>query len=194
MAYLVHDPSLMAAIRSETRPAMAGNTFNPSYSMENCPRLNALYQEILRISNASASLRTVTAPTEIGGKLLKSGIKVIMPCQQLHRDENAWGINANQYDPERFLKNGKLRHSPSFRPFGGGKTQCPGRHLAKQEIFSFITLALHRFQIGLAQTLPKSRDANISEGVPRFDHQTPCMGIMGPLNGTKVMINIKEQL
>lgn len=194
MVHIVHNPSLMASIRSETGPAITGNTINPSYLLESCPRLDAMYHEVLRISNAAASIRHVASPTEIGGKMLRSGTKVLMPYLQLHCNEDVWGSNANQYDPERFLKNGKLRQNSSYRPFGGGTTYCPGRFMAKREVFSFVTFALHRFQIRLAQTLSKFESANPSEGIPRFDNRTPCMGIMGTPEGTNVVINIKENL
>lgn len=192
MIHIIHDPSLMASIRAETGPAITGNTVNPSFLLESCPRLDAMYHEVLRISNAAASIRHVASPTEIGGKLLGSGTKVLMPYLQLHCNEDVWGRNANQYDPERFLKNGKLSRNSSYRPFGGGTTYCPGRFMAKQEVFSFVALALHRFQIGLA--LPPSTFGFSSppEQIPKFDNRTPCMGIMGTPKGASVIINIKE--
>lgn len=194
MVHILHDPSLMASIRAETGPAITGSTIDPSYLLENCPRLDAMYHEVLRISNAAASIRHVASPTEIGGKLLGSGTKVLMPYLQLHCNEDVWGSNANQYDPERFLKNYKLSRNSSYRPFGGGATYCPGRFMAKQEVFSFVTFALHRFEISLAQSPTKLGIGSPSEGIPKFDNRTPCMGIMGTPKGKDVIINIKKTL
>jgi cytochrome P450 len=38
-------------------------------------------------------------------------------------------------------------HPAAFRGFGGGKTLCPGRHFATNEILLFTALIVHGFDI-----------------------------------------------
>jgi hypothetical protein len=46
--------------------------------MEKCPRLEALFDEILRVNLASALARQIVAPTVIGGKVLHAGTRIIV--------------------------------------------------------------------------------------------------------------------
>lgn len=46
--------------------------------MEHCPRLEALFNEVLRVVLASALMREVIGPTIIGGKVLRPGMKLIV--------------------------------------------------------------------------------------------------------------------
>jgi cytochrome P450 len=39
---------------------------------------------------------------------------------------------------------------PSYKPFGGGVTLCPGRNVAKQKVFVFVHQLLHRLKEKLA--------------------------------------------
>ena len=184
----------MAAIRAETSPAIIKNTIDPSYLMRNSPRLEAMSQEVLRVLNAATSIRQVVSPTEVGGKLFRSGNKVLMPYQQLHQDEDVWGVDASRYDPERFLKRSKMLHSPSYRPFGGGTSLCSGRFLGKQGVFLFVALALHRFQIKVVTNQSDLADADLRAQIPGPDKCEPRLGIMGPQKGSNVMITIRERL
>jgi hypothetical protein len=55
------------------------------------------------------------------------------------------------FDPERFLKDGKLDQSvqdPEDRVFGSARRICPGRHFANRTIFLRIATILATFDIG----------------------------------------------
>ncbi|PQE12390.1 cytochrome P450 protein [Rutstroemia sp. NJR-2017a BVV2] len=63
IAYLVHDQSLLARIREEVAPAIEGESVNLNHLTENCPRLESLFNEVLRVNSAGALAREVIAPT-----------------------------------------------------------------------------------------------------------------------------------
>ena len=92
----------------------------------------------------------------------------MVSARQLHFDKAAFGRDGFKFEPQRFYKDPGLQRSPSFRPFGGGVTLCPGRHLAKHTVLTFISLALHRFDITLASPQP----------FPQFEERKPIVGIM----------------
>ncbi|PQE17132.1 cytochrome P450 protein [Rutstroemia sp. NJR-2017a BBW] len=77
IAYLVHDQSLLARIREEVAPAVEGESVNLNHLTENCPRLESLFNEALRVNSAGALAREVIAPTLFAGKMLRKGTKLM---------------------------------------------------------------------------------------------------------------------
>jgi len=72
--------------------------------------------------------------------------------------ENVWAVFYDEavypapstYDPERFLKDGKLDRSvsdPEDRIFGSGRRVCPGRHFALRTLFLNISCTLATLDI-----------------------------------------------
>jgi cytochrome P450 len=193
LAYALHDENLLASIRNEIDPVVNEGLTGLEYRLEHCARLDSIYNEVLRLTASSSSIRTVLSTTEIGGKQLRSGTKVLIPYRQLHFNEDIWGNDAKTFDPERFLKNKDLARNSSFRPFGGGTTYCPGRFLAKREVMTFVALLLYRFDIALAThpALPASKDKATKPAFPRLEEQKPCLGIMGPAKGHDVCLKVR---
>ena len=189
----MHDQQLLDKLRSEVSPAVHGNDIDLDYLVNQCPYLDAVYKEVLRVTASSSSVRTVTAPTKMHGKTLSPGNVVLIPCRQLHFDEAAFRGNALQFVPERFLNNKELSHNPSFKPFGGGTTYCPGRFLAKREVVTFVALFLRRFEVSLrpleSQSELKLKEHHLS--FPKIEEMKPCLGIMGPAKGEDVKIYVR---
>ncbi|KAL8768270.1 MAG: hypothetical protein Q9194_005746, partial [Teloschistes cf. exilis] len=129
-AHLLHDPALYAAIKAETDRTFTNTTNNENIDLARltkaCPRLEAFLNEILRFTVSSQSTRRVDSPTIIGNKTLQPGAFVFIPYRQLHFNEDVFGADAKEFKSERFLQNPELARHPSFRPFGGGTTYCPG--------------------------------------------------------------------
>ena len=129
--------------------------------------------------------RKVLEPTVIGGKVLQPGNSVIIPSRQLHKNEDVWASNVNEFDAFRFAKNKSLARHSSYRPFGRGVTYCPGRVLAKEEVFGFIAILLHRFNIKLAQFCDGKKQV-----FPQLDDSTPTLGITGPAKSMDVILDM----
>ena len=184
MAYILRRGNLLAELREEVLPAVNAGTHGLEYRLEGqCPRLRAVYLEVLRLSASSSTLRGVMTTTEIGDQIFKGGAKVLIPYRQLHMNPEIFGRNAEQFDPDRFLHDKDLSKNPSFRPFGGGRTYCPGRYLAEREILTFIALAVARFDIEVFD----------ERGFPRMDKEKFCLGIMEPVKGDDMVLTIKPR-
>lgn len=110
-----------------------------------------------------------------------------MPSRQLHTNENVWGENVRDFDPFRFLKRKGLARHSSFRPFGGGGTYCPGRVLAREEVYGFIAILLHRYEMELASD---SADEEERPPFPLLNDATPALGITGPMRDMDVIVGI----
>ena len=68
--------------------------------------------------------------------------------------------NPKQFIPERFIceETGKYKPHPFNIPFGVGKRECPGKSLAKLELYLFFATLLHQYSF-----LPAK------EGAPKLD-------------------------
>lgn len=189
ISFILCDPKLLAAIKAEIGPAFHDNIVDYSYLYDNCPRLTAIHIEMLRLTFGSFSVRKVAAPIVMGGKKLLPGNTVIVPIRSLHYDADVFGRNATQFDPKRFLDNPQLEKNPSYRPFAGGLTYCPGRFLAKRQNVGFVAMLLHRFDI---EVVDRERGPKGEMAPPKIDHDSPSLGIMGPVKGTELFVRFKE--
>ncbi|KAI3331381.1 cytochrome P450 [Ustulina deusta] len=142
---------LLEIVRKETAKAFNGDDVDVSCLIDValCPRLKSVWDETIRLTAFAASVRFLTCDVELGGKTLRKGNRLIMPQRQLHFSQDAFGSNAHEFDLERFIRNPALLRHPSFRPFGGCATMCPGRNLAKRTTLAFVAMALKRFDITL---------------------------------------------
>lgn len=129
------------------------------------------------------SVRTVQSPTTIGGKTLRTGGDVLIMHRALHSNEAVWGADATQFNPERFLKNKALATHASYRPFGGGSTYCPGRVIARQEVFIFLAIALQRLDMELAP----------GQAFPQLDDTQPSIGVTGPRPDMDLFVTVSER-
>ncbi|KAL8992989.1 MAG: hypothetical protein Q9169_006679 [Polycauliona sp. 2 TL-2023] len=180
LAYLLKHPQLLEQIRNETTPAFEADTPNVDYLKDSCPLLDGVWNETLRHSAYSASVRHIQEDTVIGGKTLRKGNRLMIPYRQLHFDEGVFGEDAQSFEPARFQKNAKLLRSASWRPFGGGVTMCPGRYVAKESVAIFIAIVFRRFDIEFVtgQVFPTG-----AEG-------TPVLGIMNVQDGEDPLVRI----
>jgi cytochrome P450 len=78
IAHLVHNPPLLDQIRQEVLPAVEGRTINETYLLEQCPKLDSLFNEILQLTVSSSLARVIIQPTVVVGKLLKPGNKLMV--------------------------------------------------------------------------------------------------------------------
>lgn len=194
LAYLVHDPELLESIRAEITPGVINDTPNVSYLVDNCPRLDAVWLEVLRLETSSSLMRYVTKATVIGGKTLEKGNNVMVPYRLLHFEQDVWGKDASQFDPERFLRRRNLSRSTSFEPFGGGRNLCPGRFLAKQVVFTFVALSLSRFNISLdgAGLGHNSLDER-AQPFPRAELSRPGLSTLSPVAEDRLLLRLKPR-
>jgi cholesterol 7alpha-monooxygenase len=127
----MHSHSLYETIYTETAPASnEDNTANVDHLVNHYPHLQSAWLEVLGVTNAASAARKVTAPTTIRTKLPKPGHKVLSPLRQLHFDAEVFP-DPETFDADLFYRNKSLERYPSYKPFGGGVTLCPGKNIAK---------------------------------------------------------------
>ena len=188
LCYVIRDSNLVNAVREEVKPAMRTDGIDYKYIESQCPQLNAVFYEVTRLASSAQSVRFITEDTAIGGKLLRKNNRLMIPLRQLHFDKSVFGpVSLDLFDPDRFLRDKKLAQSTSWRPFGGGITQCPGRHLAKLCVTSFAAIFLHTYEVAFAE----------GEGIPEIDLTRPWLGIAsakGEESGPWIDISLRSEL
>lgn len=71
---------------------------------------------------------------------------VLLPL--VHRDPAAWGEDAAQFDPDRFLPERSQGRNPhAYKPFGTGQRACIGRQFALHEAVLVLARLLHRYDM-----------------------------------------------
>ena len=188
LSHILTNSDLLDSVTTEV---CSGNEESSSPSLvhltKNCPILNSVLQEVLRLYTSSASMRFIAEDTVVGGKLLRKGRKVMIPYRQLHEDPSAWVDDSLQFRPERWLKNAALKRNPSFRPFGGGATLCAGRNIAQQEVLSFVGIVLSRYNIEVLDVEGENQN------FPRVDELKPTLGMMSPFLGHDCRVRISPR-
>lgn len=186
----MYNPQLKEDIKREVAPAFKNGTQHQpdiEYLLKECPKLNAAFYETMRIHGGASTFRRVVEDTTIAGFEFKSGSDVMMPYRQLHLNKEYWGEDAERFDIDTFLESPKLASARTYRPFGGGATYCPGRHLAQQTALSYLATLVTRYEIQVVGGIE-------SQAFPEMDDKVPTLGIISPVPGQDVQVRVEAVL
>ncbi|GAP91250.2 putative cytochrome P450 [Rosellinia necatrix] len=195
------EPELLSMVREEVaetlRPAGGGEDahlknyeLNISDLRDRCPMLIAVYRECLRLGSDNYSTRMVKENTLLADRYyLKKGAVVQIAGGVMHADRSIWGDSVEEFNPTRFLAGGQQLgnakqmpiHPAAFRAFGGGKTLCPGRHFAMNEILTLVSLTILMFDM-------KAPDGGKIK-VPRKNDGVLPVHILEPISPVKVLVS-----
>ena len=156
------DKSLLSRVMEEIETAEREDGSLDVPTLVALPLLQSIFQEVLRLYVDVLVTRELkedlTLPLD-GERRVKlgNGSVVLVPSWLGHRDESLWvSPPCNQFYAERFLKSdpdtGKQTFTMrgtegKFFPFGGGRTICPGRIFAKQEVLASVAVVLLSFEM-----------------------------------------------
>lgn len=193
---IVKDPSLLQAVRDEVATVIQSGSDGGKLTIDHqklvaLPLLQSIFTETLRLRVNFNIMRDVKQPTTLDGRSIPQGVMLQAPMQVAHYNEKVWNAvgdhPAGQFWAERHIKwteKGTKRvysmaGSPaSYFPFGGGANICPGRRLAKVEIFTTIALIVSRFDIELVGW--NNLDGSPSARAARSDLRFSGAGAMPP--------------
>jgi cytochrome P450 len=107
-------------------------TFDEPLTLEILNRMTYLelaIKETLRLIPIVPFLgREVKEDFDLGPCTVKPGMLVAINVFSLHRRKDIWGEDAEEYNPDRFLReNVENRHPFSFIPFSAGARNCIGK-------------------------------------------------------------------
>jgi cytochrome P450 len=142
-------PEVQEAVRKEIQtlyPADAPANYEPSYTeIHDLPILTAVLYESLRMFPPISQLinRRTEVPVVLGGKIpIPKGVFLGYNAYSTNRDTEFWGIDSDEFKPERWGKNmdeinllyRKANSKGAFISFHGGRRACLGQKFAMQQL------------------------------------------------------------
>lgn len=136
--------------------------------------LKATIHEAMRLYPAAwMTERVVLKDDTIGDYVIPAGTHIMTFFYGLHRNEKLWDT-PDEFQPERFLKDGKVIKAKGFFPFGVGPRMCIGNHFALAEIMFFVHAFFEKFDVETTGQIPE-------------------MNPLLTLQPNKVILNIKKR-
>lgn len=154
--YLSRNAEVLAKAQAEV-DALLGEDPEAEPTFEQVPKFRYLRRcldEALRLwPTAPAFARSPRERTVIGAGTAHEVVMepddwamIILPT--MHRDPQAWGPTAEEFDPDRFLpENSRGRMKNVYKPFGTGDRACIGRQFAIHEAVLVLARLLHRYDV-----------------------------------------------
>ncbi|WP_454561907.1 cytochrome P450 [Mycobacterium haemophilum] len=150
--YLSINPDIAAQARAEVDQRWPERTF-PIINFGDIAKLRYLRRvvdETLRLwPVAPAYLRKARRDTTLGnGKYnFQQGDWALILLTAAHRTD-AWGPDANEFNPDRFLPENLRKLPPyTYKPFGTGPRACIGRQFALHEMVLALAAIVHQFTV-----------------------------------------------
>ncbi|KIJ36043.1 hypothetical protein M422DRAFT_261592 [Sphaerobolus stellatus SS14] len=191
---IAQNPEVQERLRQEisNKQAEIGGddaTFTP-YDYESMPYLNAVLKESMRLNPIlSESYRTNRADDVLplsepiqgtDGKVyneltVSKGTIVVVDVTSTNRRKDLWGEDADQFNPERWLKEGEkavpLAKAPgvvfgAMLSFMAGNRTCPGWRIAVLELQIFICDIMQDFRIKPVEGVSIEREFHVV-GIPK---------------------------
>ncbi len=154
MHLLSQHPDVRRRVQKEVDEALGGRV-PQAEDLKVLPLVGQVFNEALRLYPSSPTVpREVTKDTELGGKPLAAGTRVLINIAGIHRHPDHWQ-NPDSFEPERFtVERAAGRHRWAHMPFGGGPHLCVGKQFALVEAAILLAGMTGRYDV---RTVPHHR-------------------------------------
>ncbi|KAF9225866.1 cytochrome P450 [Gyrodon lividus] len=154
--YLARHPDVQEKLQKELDEALgAADEYVSTYEqVKRLPYLEAVVDEALRMHSTSSVGLPRVAPEgglTVNGIHFPQGAILSVPTYTIHRDQKAWGDDADVFRPERWFERDHATMQKAFNPFSFGPRACVGRNLASMELLIIISSILRRYHFVLAE-------------------------------------------
>ncbi|KAF9891044.1 hypothetical protein FE257_004979 [Aspergillus nanangensis] len=189
LSHILYDKTLLDQLRAECATAFdKGANEQPDISvlLDQCPKLNAAFQETLRLYTGIISMKRLVNDTTIGGYHLQRGADVLIPYRFVHLNPELWGTDCKTFNCQRFLHNPSFATANFYRPFGGGSSYCSGRNIARQIVLSFVATVITRYNVEVVNGIE-------SQPFPKSDEEAFTFGLLPPAVGQDIEIMVSRR-
>ncbi|XP_046373795.1 cytochrome P450 3A24-like [Haliotis rufescens] len=154
---LARNPHIQENIWEEIQQHYPNKNDVPNYdNVRGLTYLEQVIKETLRkyvvASNVIARQCRETAVVE--GITIPKGMLVQADVWSLHRREDLWGPDAEEFQPQRFApEKQRARHPMAWMPFGGGPRMCAGLRFAILQAKTATVELIRNFQFALSKDM-----------------------------------------
>lgn len=133
-------------------------------------------QESLRLYGPSVvAAREVFADIKLGNLTVPKGLNIWSLVPALHRDPENWGIDSNEFKPDRFAGGiSKACKWPQvYMPFGYGSRLCVGQTFALMELKILLSIFVANFSFSIS---------------PNYRHSPVYKMLLMPQHGMRLLV------
>ncbi len=147
---LADRPDIVERVRQEVDTIADGDPAALTYEqVAKLQYVRRVVDETLRLwPVAGGYFRRPKQDTHLGDYRIRRGEWVYVNLLGVHRDQRAWGSDADRFDPDRFAPDATSRRTAgAYKPFGIGLRSCIGRQFAIHEIVLTLAHVLYAFDL-----------------------------------------------
>ncbi|RBQ74718.1 hypothetical protein FVER14953_00317 [Fusarium verticillioides] len=147
--YLLENPHVLRRVQQEVDTVVGSDTITVDH-LSNMPYLEAVLRETLRLRDPGPGFYVKPLKDEVvaGKYAVNKDQPLFIVFDSVHRDQSTYGADADEFRPERMLKDGFDKLPPcAWKPFGNGVRACVGRPFAMQQAMLAVAMVLHKFDL-----------------------------------------------
>ena len=174
LLYLSLYPDVQQQCRDEVQSVLGDSGRCTMSHLQSLPYTMATITEIQRLAWVApmSLIHKTSTPTKIGQFRFPAGSLFAANLSFISNDPSVID-NPSNFDPQRWIEDGKFVRNERLIPFGIGKRTCMGELLARNEIFLFTVNLVQklRFSLPIKNPIPSTRNytANLTR-IPDHFH------------------------
>lgn len=167
---LARDPQWQNRLREELQEWSEKDGLD---CLNRLPLLDRIVKESIRLyPPIFFTTRKSKEPVDLDGFTIPKDTVVRVPILAVHRNEEIWGADASEFNPDRFLRDELLAETRMYWcPFAFGSRGCIGQRFAMLEIKAFVAQVVVRLRVNVK---------------PLEDAAPGCVGPFATPNGLKL--------
>ncbi|KAJ6649488.1 Cytochrome P450, partial [Pseudolycoriella hygida] len=151
--YVVQNQHVVKKIQEEVDETIKHKESNATIELSDrnqMPYTEAVIMEALRMISSPIVPHVANQNSTIGGYLVEKDTLIFLNNYELSMSEELW-VNPKEFNPERFIRDGRVFKPDFFLPFGAGRRSCMGYKLVQFVSFSILTNIFQTFDITLQE-------------------------------------------
>ncbi|KAK6230851.1 hypothetical protein QUC31_002369 [Theobroma cacao] len=123
------------------------------------PQVTIILYEVLRLyPSIIALIRSIPKETKPGKLFLPVGVEISLPVLLIHHDQELWGKDAHEFNPDRFSErvSKATKSQVIYSPFGWGLRICIEMNFAQMEAKMALAMILRQFWFEISSSYAHS--------------------------------------
>ncbi|XP_060533618.1 cytochrome P450 307a1-like [Cylas formicarius] len=144
--FLAKEPEVQRKVQAEIASVVGGERPVSICDRNRMPYTEAVIFEAIRVIASPIVPRVANQTSSIDGYRIEKGTLLFLNNYDLSTCPELWA-KPDKFQPERFVRDGKLHKPDHFLPFGGGRRSCMGYKLVQLVSFGVVGTVLQNFTI-----------------------------------------------